>query len=145
MSYLFSLTSLIRYVKLRLKGQNIIISGGCHQCGNCCKKLHLELKGKWISSRKQFEELTNEYPEFKRFKIIGTDKTGLLEFNCTWLRKDNTCWDYQNRLYICKQYPSKRMFLTGGNVTASCGYNMAVGVPFDRILNKEMKNQKHTE
>ncbi|MCF6150049.1 MAG: YkgJ family cysteine cluster protein [Candidatus Kuenenia sp.] len=121
MLYFFSLISLIRHIKLRLKGQKIIISGSCHQCGNCCKRLNLELKGKWISSRRQFEELTNEYPELTRFEILGKDSAGLLEFNCTWLRKDNTCRDYHNRLYICKQYPCKRLFLAGGKLTVNCG------------------------
>ena len=135
---LLYLIRFIRYIKLRLKGQHIIISGSCRQCGNCCKNVSLELKGKWISSRRQFEDLTNEYPEFSRFEIIGKDKAGILEFSCTWLQEDNACKDYENRLSICKQYPSKLLFLAGGNVTAGCGYTIEVGAPFDKVLKKEM-------
>ena len=136
---LLYLIRFIRYIKLRLKGQHIIISGSCRQCGNCCKNVSLELKGKWISSRRQFEELTNEYPEFRRFEIIGKDKAGILEFSCTWLHEDNACKDYENRLSICKQYPSKLLFLAGGNVTSSCGYTIEAGEPFARVLKKELK------
>ena len=135
----FSVNGLVRYLKLKLLGRDIIISGSCHQCGSCCRKLSLDINGSWVSSISEFNELVENNPDYIRFKIIGRDKYGFLEFTCTWLQEDGTCLDYQNRFKICKDYPNKNMFFIDGILLPQCGYSMQESVPFKKILKKKMK------
>jgi Fe-S-cluster containining protein len=130
---------LIRYLKHALLGKDIIITGSCRQCGSCCRKLSLDIKGSWLTSVSLFNELVQDSPDYKRFRIIGKDKHGFLEFACAWLQEDGKCLDYENRLRICKDFPDKKMFLMNGVVPAECAYVMQQGTPFEKILKKKMK------
>jgi hypothetical protein len=132
----FTLSGLIRYIKLKLLGRDIIISGSCLQCGRCCRKLCLEIKGRWATSENKFYNLVKNNPDYERFKIIGRDEQGFLEFACTWLQEDGSCHDHDNRLRICRDFPEKDMFFMNGILPEGCGYSVHEAVPFDKILKK---------
>lgn len=138
----FTFSGFIRWLKAKVLGRDIILTGGCRRCGTCCKKLSLNIKGSWISSARRFNKLVRDNPDYERFKIIGRDSHGFLEFACTWLREDGTCKDYESRLRICREFPDKDMFFMNGVLPSGCGYGVEQGVPFGDILEKQMKKTK---
>ncbi|HIP82676.1 MAG TPA: hypothetical protein EYH19_03740, partial [Desulfocapsa sulfexigens] len=82
---LYSLMGVIRYLRMRVMGKEILITGSCHCCGNCCREINLEGVQGWLRSEKDFYTVLDEYPEYERFKITGKDEQGFLQFSCTWL------------------------------------------------------------
>ncbi|OQY20668.1 MAG: hypothetical protein B6I36_00010 [Desulfobacteraceae bacterium 4572_35.1] len=107
-----------RQLRLRLTGKELILTGHCRQCGACCRRLQLEESKRWLRSKRTFERLVKNEPQFSRFKIIGRDQQGLLVFNCTMLASDNRCLDYANRPQLCRDFPNKGIFLCGGSLPA---------------------------
>ncbi|MBW2608769.1 MAG: YkgJ family cysteine cluster protein [Deltaproteobacteria bacterium] len=137
----FTLTGLIRYIKLKLLGRDIIISGSCLQCGLCCRKLCLEIKGRWVTSENTFYKLVKANSDYERFKIIGRDEQGFLEFACTCLQEDGSCRDHDNRLKICRDFPEKDMFFMNGILPEGCGYSVQEWVSFEKILKKTIRKK----
>ena len=111
----YSVNRIIRYLKYKLLGKELIISGSCRQCGDCCREISLWVDSSWITSKRKFKKLVKEDPDYARFKIIGRNPQGPLLFSCTWLQEDNTCLDYENRLDFCQKFPSKEIFIKDGN------------------------------
>ena len=138
----YPVNRLFRYLKYKLLGRELIISGGCRQCGNCCRKINLCVDHAWISSPRKFKKLVKEDPDYERFRIVGRNRHGPLDFECTWLREDNTCGDYENRLDFCREFPNKEIFIKNGTLPEGCSYKAQEGVPFGKVLDKEMKKKR---
>ena len=71
--------------------------------------------------------------------MIGRDESGYLEFACNHLRKDGSCWDYARRLDICREYPHKDLWFTGGVLLRDCGYMLEEIPSFEKILKSPSK------
>jgi len=137
----FSIKGFFRYIFLKIQGKEVIRTGTCHQCGKCCTNFNLKSKGSWIYTKAQFDDLINESPEYSRLKVIGQDNRGLLQFSCKLLQEDGKCGDYKNRLPICKDYPNVSRYYSGNYLPERCGFNLEAVVPFEKILNKKIKQQ----
>lgn len=136
-----SLIGLIRYLRMRLMGKELLITGSCHCCGNCCRKINLEGEGGWLRSEKDFYTILLDYPEYERFIISGKDDQGFLQFSCSWLTDGGLCRDHENRMALCINFPDKGLHFCGGKLPSGCGYSMVEVRPFDRYLEDEAKGQ----
>lgn len=133
----------ITYIRHKLTGKEYFISGACHRCGQCCRLINLKYHKGWIRSRSQFQELLDIQPEYRRFSIVSKDKLGYLQFTCSLIDDLHGCSEYENRLDICKRYPSKSLLLCGGRLLTNCGYFITEVKPFRKYLDREIrKNQK---
>lgn len=137
-----SLLGFLRYLRLRLFGKTILVTGTCNGCGTCCKSISLESGGGWIRSEKKFERIVEDFPQYSRFEIIDRDNQGFLLFNCSWVTPEGICRDYENRLPLCKAFPETSLVFSGGKLPQNCGYKFSEVVPFEKILSREMKKKK---
>jgi uncharacterized protein len=133
-----------RYFLLQSIGLDIITSGGCYKCGSCCRKLILFLNGRIIKKETQFKRMKKKNPKYECLSIIEHNYRGHLVFSCSWLKDDNTCANYENRLDVCRGYPEQILFFTRVKPNANCGYTLELGKPFHKILKKKLK-KKHKE
>ena len=131
----------IRYLRLKVTGKTVIVTGRCNGCGTCCRSISLEHEGGWIRNEKTFDRIVKNYPEYDRFKVIGNDNQGFLLFNCSWITSEGICRDYENRLRLCEDFPETSLVFCGGQLPRNCGYCFAEVVPFDKILKKELKKK----
>jgi hypothetical protein len=125
------------FVLLKIKGQEPIRIGQCNQCGKCCQSFRVKSEGKWIKTPSQFKHLIQQKPDYSRL-IFKEEIDGYLYFTCSWLTSDGICKDHQNRLQICKEYPSTTRFYTGNTLPEHCGYSIEAVVPFEKILKKNL-------
>jgi hypothetical protein len=128
----------LTFIVLKIRGQEPIRTGQCNQCGQCCRSFRVKSEGKWIKTPSQFQRLIQQKPEYSRLICKGKID-GDLYFTCSWLTSDGICKDHQNRLRICKEYPSTTRFYTGNKLPNHCGYAIEAVVPFDKILKKKLK------
>lgn len=133
---------LIRYLRMLLMGRELLITGSCHCCGNCCKKINLEGVGGWLRSERDFYEVLREHPEYERFQVIGKDAQGFVQFSCTWLTTEGLCRDHTKRLALCMNFPDKSLHFCGGQLPAGCGYSIDEVRPFDKYLEDEVKGME---
>jgi len=138
----YSPMGLIRHLRMVLMGKELLITGSCHCCGNCCKKINLEGLGGWLRSENDFYAVLHEYPEYERFQIIGKDEQGFIQFSCTWLTDEGICRDHTNRLSLCMNFPDKSLHFCGGKLPSGCGYSINEVRPFDRYLEDEVKEKE---
>jgi uncharacterized protein len=136
----FTFLGLLRWIKLRLTGKQVIVAGECIQCGVCCRGLNLSRKSHWIRSEAEFERLAAALPEYRRFRHIGRTLTGLMKFDCECISKEGFCSDYENRPDFCSSYPEPDLYFMGGEIPPYCGFEFRIVPSFRRILNREMKN-----
>lgn len=87
----------------------------------------------------EFLRIIEKVPEYDRFVITGKDYLGYLLFRCTKLNELQKCSCYDERLHICKNFPDKTLFFTGGRLPKNCGYTMKTGPSFKKIIGKEMR------
>ena len=132
---------LIRYFRMLLMGKELLITGSCHCCGNCCKKINLEGVRGWLRSENDFFEVLREYPEYERFQITGKDDQGFIQFSCTCLTAEGLCRDHTKRLALCMNFPDKSLHFCGGKLPPGCGYSIVEVRPFDKYLEDEMKGK----
>ncbi|KPA18456.1 protein belonging to Uncharacterized protein family UPF0153 [Candidatus Magnetomorum sp. HK-1] len=132
--------SFFTFLILRIKGEEPILSGQCYQCGQCCRAFRVKSENKWIKNKKQFKALVNKKPEYSRLIIIDTID-GYLDFTCSWLTSEGICKDHENRLPICREYPTTGRFYTGKKLPDYCGYAINAGVPFEKVLKKKLKHR----
>jgi len=130
----YSFLGLIRYLRMRFMGKELIVTGSCRCCGNCCRKINLEGGRGWLRSEEDFFDVLNEYPEYERFIIIGKDDQGFLQFSCTWLTDAGLCRDHENRLSLCTNFPDKSLHFCGGTLPPGCGFMINEVRPFSRYL-----------
>ena len=138
----YSPMGLIRYLRMLMMGKELLITGSCHCCGNCCKKINLEGVNGWLRSEKDFYVVLHEYPEYERFQITGKDEQGFIQFSCTWLTDEGLCRDHTKRLALCKNFPDKSLHFCGGKLPSGCGYSINEVRPFDRYLKDEIKGKE---
>jgi uncharacterized protein len=138
----FTISGFFRFLKLKLMRREILISGGCRRCGACCRKVSLDIGGSWVKSESQYRKLVSDNPDYERFTITGRDPQGHLEFTCSWLQEEGSCRDYENRLKICDGFPDKRIFFMNGSLPGDCGYSIREGTPFEKVLEREVKNSR---
>lgn len=134
-----SLHGLFRLLWMKFRGKDILIGGSCHGCGTCCNKINLKTGSGWARSEKQFQEVCERYPEYKRLEIVGRDEQGFLQFSCSWVTGEGLCKDYENRLEICKNFPAKSLHFCGGGLPEKCGYSIHTVTPFSTILSKQIQ------
>ena len=138
----YSPLGLIRYLRMLVMGKELLITGSCHCCGNCCKKINLEGVRGWLRSEKEFFEVLQDYPEYERFKITGKDDQGFIQFSCTWLTDEGLCRDHTKRLALCMNFPDKSLHFCGGKLPSGCGYSIVEVRPFDKYLEDEVKEKQ---
>jgi len=142
---MLTLRGLIRYIRLKLRGEEVYFGGGCHQCGNCCRHIFLFTPwGKVISTEEQFVKLKNAHPGCDRFEIIGKEND-VLVFKCTWLTEEGTCKDHENRLQLCKNYPAKVMYYSHYQLGEQCGFSLKTGPSFKKVFEQEVRNSERSE
>lgn len=138
----YSFLGLIRYLRMQFMGKELLITGSCRCCGNCCRKINLEGIRGWLRSEKDFFEVVDDYPEYGRFQITGKDDQGFLQFSCTWLTDEGLCGDHDNRLSLCTNFPDKSLHFCGGMLPPGCGYSINEVRPFSRYLEDEEKERE---
>lgn len=137
----FSLFGLFRYFFLKLRGKSILVAGSCRGCGTCCRNISLEGRDGWLRLEKNFREIYEQYPEYKRFEVVGKDSQGFLLFSCNWCTPQGTCLNYEERLGLCRKFPESSLVFAGGQLPDNCGYRFTEVVPFETILSKELQKK----
>lgn len=97
------------------------ITGECKKCGRCCNYMY----SYDTYTEKEFKIMQFLFPAYKRFYIKGKDDEGNLIFACKLVTKDGLCSDYEHRLPMCKNYPSKRVFYPA-KLHEGCGYKVNI-------------------
>lgn len=138
----YSLSGWYRFVRMKLAGKRVVVTGRCNMCGRCCQRVSLEAGGRWLRNDAEFRRLVKIYPEYVRFTITGRDGQGFLLFTCSWYDEaSGVCRDHEHRLEICRNYPDTDLYFTGGEIHDGCGYRFREVVPFEKILNQELEAQ----
>jgi len=152
MSIQRTFTGLFRRFRSFVLGREVEVVGQCRMCGNCCNDIMLS-DGNWLKRRSQFERLCEKSPGHSRFEITGRDNRGRLIFRCTLQTPEGTCPCYEDRLPLCRSYPSKSIYYRGGWLEPRCGFSFRdvtfrevftgrkhLRKPqFDKLLEQEMK------
>lgn len=123
MEHMSALIGFFRYVRARILKRDVEVVGMCRLCGNCCRGVLLKDRERWIKTEKQFEQLCEDSPGHTRFKIIDKNEEGYLGFACTMLGEDNLCSCHEERLDLCRDYPSKALYYQGGWTGDDCGFS----------------------
>lgn len=100
------------------------VIGQCKCCGQCCKEIVLDAGKGWLRSKRQFERIKAQDKGFERFTPTGKDEAGRLIFRCECLGEDNLCTDYQGRMKLCRDHPSKGLYYSGVVLGPHCGYKL---------------------
>lgn len=119
-----------------------MVGGSCKACGACCRRLSLEGRSGWLRSVAELRRVRQNYPEYRRFKLIGRDEQGFLIFNCSWCSPEGYCDDYDNRLSLCRNFPEKSLKFCGGGLPHGCGYSFQFVEPFEKILTREVEQHE---
>ena len=138
----YSFLGLIRYVRMKCMGKELLVTGSCRSCGNCCRKINLEGQGGWLRSEEDFLAVVKDYPEYERFTFTGRDQQGFLQFSCTWLTDEGFCRDHDNRLSLCMNFPDKSLHFCGGALPPGCSYSIREVRPFSKYLEEKVKERE---
>jgi len=130
----YTLTGCCRRLKLKFVDKTVIIRGACRRCGRCCRKLCLDINGRWVSSANRFRKLVRDNPDYGRFHITGRNPFGCLEFVCDRLQPDGSCGDHDHRPDICRKYPERELYFTGGVLPPWCGYYFEEVPDFEKLI-----------
>ncbi len=147
---------LFRKARAIILRREVEIVGQCRLCGNCCRGVLLKNRDRWLRTEAQYKELCKDEPGHERFKIMDKDEYGNLCFACSWQGEDNLCKDHENRLQLCKEYPTKGLYYQGGWLGADCGFSFkavkfrdifmrrkrALIPSFDKILQQEQDKKR---
>ncbi|OGI00403.1 MAG: hypothetical protein A2Y25_02310 [Candidatus Melainabacteria bacterium GWF2_37_15] len=126
--------TVLEEVKYRLEGY-------CCKCGDCCRFLYCVEPLTELG----FKFMKLIYPKYRRFKIIGKDKNGII-LACKLIREDGLCPDYENRPDICRDYPNPKKIYAGGRLYKRCTYKLLPGRTFeDFLLNEEEGQEQSTD
>lgn len=74
-------------------------------------------------------------PDYRRFRIIGQDKNGLI-LACKLIREDGLCPDYENRPAICRDFPNPKKVCSGGQLYKRCSYRLVPEKSFTSYLGR---------
>ena len=136
---LYTYTGLLHKAWLHATHRRMVVAGACRMCGWCCTRLNLSYQNRWIRSENAFERLKQEYPDYRRFTVIGRTLSGLLLFHCTMLNEDNLCSDHENRPEYCSQFPHPDLIFLGGGLKPDCGFRFETVPDFQRMLRQETR------
>lgn len=145
-------TGLFRRFRTLVLGREVEIVGQCRFCGECCHGILLQ-DGRWLKKKRHFDRLCEREPEHTRFIPTGRDDYGHMVFDCSMLGTDNFCTAYDDRLPLCRNYPTKSIYYQGGWIRPECGYRFksvtfrdvftgrrrATMPKFSEVLRKEIK------
>jgi Fe-S-cluster containining protein len=120
---LCALVGIMRRLRALILRSEVRVVGQCNVCGACCRDILLRHRGRWLRTERAFRRLCRSEPGHERFEITGRDETGCLVFRCTLQGPDNFCTCYENRLPLCKGYPSRSLYYQGGWLRPDCGYS----------------------
>lgn len=137
----YSLFGLIRLLRLRVMGKEVLVTGSCRGCGSCCRRINLEGRRGWLRSEEEFAALLCESPSYERFLVSGHDQQGFLQFSCSWLTPSGACRDHEKRPLLCRNFPDKGLHFCGGSLPLGCGFSFAEVRPFSRYLD-DVKTKK---
>jgi Fe-S-cluster containining protein len=120
----------------------MVLMGKCIRCGMCCRAICLKYSKKEMKRADYSEErafILKNWKSISRKKALEINpylgslieeyikgKVKLYWYTCKFLKDDNTCSDYENRLPICRGYPwygldpKGQEFLYGEH----CGYKV---------------------
>lgn len=123
---------LFRRFRAMVLRREVQIVGQCRMCGSCCNGILLR-DGGWIKNKKGFKKLCKSDPGHERFTVTGKDDYGHLVFACTLQGSDGLCTCYEDRLPLCRNYPTKSLYYQGGWIGPDCGFRFK-SVSFRDIL-----------
>ena len=112
---------------------NVLITGSCSKCGSCCKNLLLMIYDDVIIDKATFENVQKTNAFYQNFEITGTTSDDELTFRCKLLI-DNKCSIYKKRPFLCRNYPTAKMFKSGGSLHEKCTYVVKARKGFDFYL-----------
>lgn len=138
-------TGLFRRFRSLVLGREVEIVGQCQLCGKCCRGILLS-DGRWLKKKRHFENLCDREPKHKRFIPDGKDNFGRMIFYCSMQGDDNFCTCYEDRLPLCRNYPTKSLYYQGGWIRSDCGFRFKA-VTFRDVLmrRKRMRTPKFDE
>ncbi len=144
-----SVADYLRYILLRLKREwaysfapdKLEVIGQCKQCGDCCRSLMLIDGRGVVRSKRYFRRLQKKDQFYRNLEIVGTDRNGILVFNCKLIGEDGRCTNYEERPDICRDFPDLLMFRFGGELDVDCGYKVRTKVDFKEVLKKKIDRQ----
>ncbi len=139
--------------------REVEIVGQCQLCGNCCRGILLKNRERWLRTEAQYKELCEDDPGHERFKITGKDQFGNLCFACSWQGDDNLCSRHEERLPLCREYPTKGLYYQGGWLGNDCGFSFKAvkfrdifmrrrraRIPsFDKLLQQEQDKKRSSQ
>ncbi|QJB55831.1 YkgJ family cysteine cluster protein [Pseudodesulfovibrio sp. zrk46] len=115
-------TGMFRSLRTFILRREVEIVGQCHMCGKCCQDIVIQDQGNWLTSKRKFKKICEQEPEYERFRILGRDGKGHLLFGCKLQNEDGTCSCHEDRLSLCRNYPSKSIYYQGAWIEPECGY-----------------------
>jgi Fe-S-cluster containining protein len=133
-------TGLLRRVRAWVLRSEVRVVGQCQLCGVCCQDILLRDRGRWLKSEGAFRKLCDREPGHERFEITGRDDWGHLVFRCTLQGEDNLCSAYEDRLPLCRNYPSKSLYYQGGWLRQDCGFSFKATTFRDMIMRYRRRN-----
>ncbi len=134
--FLFNIRLFFAKVIARILGREFVRVGRCNQCGSCCQRVSLFVDGRQLKTLKEFEEVCQVFPEYRRFYVVDDSDPEELLFTCGFLGEGNICRDYRNRPLICRRYPSPGILKKGGYLMPGCGYRFVEVRGFRTILER---------
>ncbi len=103
------------------KKTRYVRKGGCQRTGMCCRDLAVEIPQSWARWSCFVRAFNAWYRNVHRFEPVGTVNGNLLQFDCQYLTKQNTCGVYPFRPKLCREYPMVTMF-GHARVHKGCGF-----------------------
>lgn len=132
----------LKWLRLKILGREIVIEGECLCCGRCCRRLNLSYRDRWLRDEKDFEEMFLQHEEYMRFRVTERTDDGLLVFECDKISEEGLCMDHENRPDLCREYPLPELPFTGAELLDHCGYSFAERPSFRKALAKAKKAGK---
>lgn len=114
-----------------LEPMKYTLKGYCCKCGDCCRFLYCVEP--WSEFGFWLEKIF--HPEYRRFRVIGKDKHGLI-LACTLVKEDGLCPDYENRPDLCRNFPNPDRVYSGGRLYKRCTYKLVPEKSFDEFLDE---------
>lgn len=130
---------ILKWIRLKILGREIVVEGACLQCGRCCRRLNLSYRDRWLRDEKDFEEMFLAHEEYTRFRITDRTDDGLLVFECDKISEHGLCLDHENRPALCSEYPLTELVFTGAELLDHCGYRFVEAPSFRKALVRAKK------
>ena len=103
------------------KKTRFVRKGACQRTGMCCQALAIEIPRSWAKHPWIVRAFNGWYRSVYRFQPVRTVNGNMLQFDCQYLTKQNTCGIYPFRPKLCREYPAATLF-GHANVHRGCGF-----------------------